>query len=323
MSTGASVDPTMWSTMLHAGLAGSFLGLPHVAPKEQALRSHGAKAAICGMPFDSTTIGRSGANYGPRAMRELSCQFRAYNATLDFDLLDALNPADCGDCAVVPGNAALTFERAQADLGEILAADALPVVFGGDHSITIAAVRAVRAQYQDPGLVLIDTHLDTAADMAGELLNNCCPIARAIDAGFDPAKVVLVGISGWMNPRSELEYCREHGITVIWLEEIWERGTAWAVQRARQITRAAADGVYLSFDIDAFDAAHAKGTCCPTPGGLSSREAIELVRGVSRGGLVGLDVVEVAPTLEPTPTTALMGIRIAMEAMAFHGGAGG
>jgi arginase family enzyme len=126
-----------------------------------------------------------------------------------------------------------------------------------------------------------------------------------------------------MNPHSELEYCRDHGIAVIFLDEIWQHGTAWAVQRAREVSRAAADGVYLSFDIDSLDAAHASGTCAPTPGGLSSREAIEIVRGVSRGGLIGVDVVEVAPSLEATPVTALMGGRIALEAMAFHAGAGG
>ncbi len=322
MSTGASADRTMWSTLLFAGLPGSFMGLPHVAPREQALRSHGAKAAVYGLPFDSTTIARSGTNYGPRGIREQSYQFRTYNATFDFDFVEALDPVDCGDCEVVPANAALTFQRAQDDISEILAAGALAVVFGGDHSITIPAVRAVRERFQDPGLILMDSHLDTATEMGGEQLNNCCPIARAVDAGFDPAKIVLMGMSGWLNPRGELEYCREHGITVIWLDEIWERGTAWAVQRARQVTRAAADGVYVSVDIDCLDAAHASGTACPTTSGLSSREAIELIRGVSRGGLIGFDVVEVAPQLEATPVTTLMGIRIALEAIAFHAGAG-
>jgi guanidinobutyrase len=321
MSAGASLDPTMWSTLLHAGLAGSFMGLPHVVAEEQALRSHGARAAIYGLPFEAS-IGRSGANYGPRGIREVSCQFRTYNATLDFDLLDALNPVDCGDCNVVVGNAARTFERAQADIAEILSAGALPVTFGGDHSITIPAVRAVSAHLRDPGLILMDAHLDTAVDVEGEQLNHCCPISRAVEAGFDPAKIVLVGISGWMNPRGELEYCREHDIAFISLDEIWERGTAWAIERARQISRAAADGVYLSFDIDALDGAWASATCCPTPGGLGAREAIEIVRGVSRGGLIGLDVVEVAPSLAPTPFTALMAARIALEAMAFHAGAG-
>jgi agmatinase len=322
MANPAQVDPTMWTSLLHAGLAGSFMGLPHIPPREPALREAGAGAAIYGLPFDSTCVGRSGANYGPRGIRALSYHFRPYCATIDFDLGEALHPCDCGDCEVIPGNTQRTFERAQADIAQILAAGTLPVTLGGDHSITIPAVRAARGHVEDPGLVLLDTHLDTAIEFSGELLNHCCPIARAVDAGFDPAKIVLVGISGWMNPRSELEYCREHGIAVIWLEEIWEHGTAWAVARAREVSRAAAGGVYLSFDVDCLDAAYMPGTCTPTPGGLSSREAIELVRGVARGGLLGVDVVEAAPTLETTPATALMAGRIAVEAMAAHAGAG-
>jgi arginase family enzyme len=124
-----------------------------------------------------------------------------------------------------------------------------------------------------------------------------------------------------MNPRSELAYCREHGITVIWLEDLWENGTARVVEDALAVA-ASGDGVYLSFDVDSLDAAHAPGTCCPTPGGLSTREAIELVRGVARGGLLGVDVVETAPSLDTTPATALIAGRVALEAMAFHAGAG-
>jgi agmatinase len=322
MASSAQADPTMWATLLHAGLAGSFMKLPHVPPQQTTLRDHGVGAAIYGIPFDSTAIGRSGANYGPRGIREASYYYMSYCATFDFDLEQALHPYDCGDCAVVPANAQRTFEHAQADLAQILAAGALPVTLGGDHSISIPALRAVREHAADPGLVLLDTHMDTALDVGGELLSNCCPIARAVDAGFDPAKIVLMGISGWLNPRSELDYCREHGIAVIWLEQIWEYGTAWAVQRAREISRAAADGVYLSFDVDCLDAAHMPGTCTPTSGGLSSREAIELVRGIAHGGLLGVDVVETAPTLGSATNTSLMAGRIAIEAMAFHAGLG-
>ena len=321
MASSAQVDPTMWTSLLHAGLAGSFMGLPHVPPSTTVLRERGAGAAIYGLPFDSTCVGRSGANYGPRGIRALSYHFLPYSATLDFDLAEALHPCDCGDCEVVPGNAQRTFERAQADIAEILAAGTLPVMLGGDHSVTIPAVRAVRRRFEDPGLVLLDTHLDTALEVSGETLNHCCPIARAVEAGFDPAKIVLLGISGWMNPRSELDYCRAHGIAGLWIEQIWEHGIAWAVQRAREISRAG-DGAYLSFDVDCLDAAHMPGTCTPTPGGLSSREALELVRGIAHGGLLGVDVVEAAPTLETTPATALMAGRIALEAMAFHAGAG-
>ena len=315
-----SPDRTMWSSILHSGLAGSFMSFPHVPPRAEELREAAAKAAIYGIPFDSTSISRT-ANYGPRGMREVSCQFLTYNATLDFDLADALSPVDCGDCDLALANPAVTFERAKADLLEILEAEALPVTLGGDHSVTIPAVRAVREHVENPGLVLIDTHLDTAPDVGGEELNHCCPITRAVDAGFDPERMVLIGMSGWMNPKTEIEYCRERGIRVIWLEEIWEKGTAWAVEEAVNVARAGSDGVYLTFDVDSLDAAHGAATCCPTPGGLTSREAIELVRGVAAGGLLGVDIVEVAPSLEATPATSLMGGRIAVEAMAFHAGA--
>src|SRR6202030_3415051 len=114
-------DPTMWSSLLHAGLAGSFLRLDHVAPREQALRDHGAGAVVYGIPFDATNISRTGANYGPRGIREVSCQFLTYNATFDFDLVGALNPVDCGDCAIALANPDRTFARAQSDIGAILA----------------------------------------------------------------------------------------------------------------------------------------------------------------------------------------------------------
>jgi agmatinase len=318
----SATDATMWSGLLHGGLAGTFLRVPYAPPEADAIRAAGAKAAIYGLPFDATNISRTGANGGPRAMRDASCMTTTYHAMFDFDLVEETNLVDCGDCAVILGRADKTFARAQADISQILAGGAMPVVLGGDHSSTIPAVNAVREHVGDPGLVLIDTHLDTAQDVGGETLNHCCPVSRAVDAGFDPRKMALVGISGWLNPRAELAYCRERGITVIWLEEIWERGTRWAVDRALEVATAG-DGIYLSFDIDSLDAAHAVGTCCPTPGGLTSREAIELTRGVAAAGLVGVDVVEIGPTLDPTPATALMGNRIAMEAIAFANGCGG
>lgn len=317
----AVADTTMWTSLLHAGLAGSFLKLPHVPAEAEELRRHGAGAAIYGIPWDSTSISRTGANYGPRGIREISGQFLTYNATWDFDLVEALNPVDCGDCDVVLANAEKTFQRAERDIAQILEAGAIPATLGGDHSVTIPAVRAVRAKASDPGLVLIDTHLDTALDVGGEELNHCCPITRAVDAGFDPAKIALLAISGWMNPRTELRYCREHGITVIWLEEIWERGVQDTLERALEVAGRGTDGIYLSVDVDSLDAAYAPGTCVPTPGGLTNRELLELVRGVSSHGLVGVDVVEAAPSLEATSATAGIAGRVIMDALACHAGA--
>jgi agmatinase len=311
----------MWSTVLHAGVVNTFMRLPYVPPESEALRRHDTRAAVYGIPWDSTSISRTGANYGPRGIRDVSCQFTSYNATFDFDLLEAVNPVDCGDSNVILPNAERTFASAEADIAEILSAGALPVILGGDHSVTIPAVRAVKKTVADPGLVLIDMHLDTAVDVGGETLNHCCPISRAVDAGFDPEKIILIGISGWMNPKSELAYCREHGITVVWLEDIWERGKAAVAEQALEVA-GAGDGIYLSYDVDSLDGAYAAGTCCPSPGGLSNREAIELVRGICSDGLLGVDVVETAPGLDgdTTSTTALIAGRLAIEAMASHAG---
>jgi len=318
----ATTDQTMWNSVLHAGLAGSFLRLPYVPPDAELLRARGARAAIYGIPFDSMAVGRSGASYGPRGIREISStQFLSYNATWDFDLVEALAPVDCGDAAIVPGNPEKSFEIAQAAISQIVAAGAVPVTLGGDHSVTIPAVRAVAEHVSGAGLVLIDTHLDTAIDVGGEVLSNCCPITRAVEAGFAPERTVLIGISGWMNPRSELAYCREHGITVIWLEDIWASGVAATLERALQVAGGNDGGLYLTVDVDSLDAAYAPGTSVPTPGGLTARELLELVRGLAKSGLAGLDVVETAPSLEATSATAGIATRVVMDGLAAHAGA--
>ncbi len=315
-----NADSTMWSTLLHAGLASSFLRLPHVPPSTEELSDFGAGAAIYGIPWDSTVISRSGANYGPRGIREASLQALTYNATLDIDLIEALNPVDCGDTATTLANAEKTFAVAQQDIVNILAAGATPVTLGGDHSVTIPAVRAVAGHCSNPALVLIDSHLDTASDVGGEELNHCCPITRAVDAGFPPENIAIVGATGWLNPRSELAYCRERGIEVIWLEDIWESGIETALRRTLEATDGGTDGTYLSVDIDALDGAYAPGTGVPGTGGLTSREVLTLVRGVASRGLVGMDLVEVAPTLDPTNVTSTTAVRIIMDALAFHAG---
>ena len=158
------------------------------------------------------------------------------------------------------------------------------MTLGGDHSVTIPAVRAVAERGLEAGLVLIDTHLDTALDVGGEELSNCCPITRAIDAGFSPERTVLIGMSGWMNPRAELEYCRERGITVIWIDEIWEAGVAATLERALAIAGGTEGGIYLTVDVDSLDGSYAPGTSVPTNAGLTARELLELVRGIATVG---------------------------------------
>ncbi len=308
----------MWSTLLHAGLASSFLRLPYMRPDKERLVAEKVEAAIYGIPWDSTVISRSGTNYGPRSIREASLRALTYNATLDLDLEEVLTSVDCGDTEVVPGNAQKTFATAQRELSNILAASSVPITLGGDHSVTIPAVRAVMEHYENPSLVLIDAHLDTASDVGGETLNHCCPITRAVDAGFPPQNIAIVGASGWLNPRNEIDYCRDAGIEVVWLEEVWEAGIPNTLQRILDATSGGTDGTYLSVDIDALDGAYAPGTGVPAAGGMTSREMLMLVRGIAGRGLIGMDMVEVAPTLDPTNTTPSMAVRIILDALALH-----
>ncbi len=315
---GSSFDETMWNGLLHGGIGGTFMGVPQVKLDRDEIRASGAKAVIYGFPFDATTISRSGANYGPRAIRETSVQYTNYQATYDFDLFKHLPLADGGDCHVALGNTVETFRRVEADITEIVEAGAIPVVFGGDHSVSIPVGNAARKPNTNPGWVQFDTHLDAAPDVGGEKLNHCCTITRAVDNGYDPSKIVLVGINGWMNPKTELKYCRDHGIRVIWLEDIWRNGTLWAVEQI--LERVGEDGFYLTIDVDALDAAFAPGTCAPTPGGMTVREAFEIVRGISPAGLIGVDIAEPAPSLDTSMRTQLVAGRLALEALAFHAG---
>ncbi len=302
--------------LLHAGSGGTFMRFPHVKPDADTLKKLGITVGIIGFPWDSMCISRTGTNYGPRVIREASDQFSSYSANLDIDLSDHYTFADCGDVAVVPGSPVRTMERAQRMMSEVLGAGAIPVTIGGDHSITIACARAFRERYDNPGLILIDSHFDTAEDVGGEEMNHACPIARAVDAGFDPSKIVIIGTNGWLNPKAEFDYARQRGMTIMPIETVIEKGAVAVAREARAIAGAGTDSVYLTFDIDAIDGAYAPGTGVPAAGGLTSREAIAMVSELARGGLGGLDVVEVSPPYDHDGITSRLAVKLILEALA-------
>lgn len=316
MTIQAAPDPTMWTGNLHANVLGTFLGRPRVAPDAAALRAAGANVAFVGFPWDGTCISRTGTNFGPRGLREASEQFLTYNANTGVDLTETLTIVDCGDITVVPGNSIATQNNAERLIGTLLAADVLPVIGGGDHSITIGPGRAFAQRYSRCGMIHFDTHLDTAQDVGGETLNHCCPIARAVDAGFRPENIVTIGPNGWMNPRSELNYVREKGITVIPLEEVWARGPEAVGRRAAERASDGTDAVYLTIDIDVMDAACAPGTGVPTPGGMIPREIIGILGCFGSVPIRMIDIAEISPPWDPAGITARLGMRILLEALA-------
>ncbi len=309
-------DPTQWGGLLHSGIQGTFMRLPFVQANAEKLRSAEATVAFLGFPWDSTCISRTGTNYGPKSLREVSYQFQFFNATTGVDLTEAYTMVDCGDVPVLPGNSGITMDRAQEMLDEILGAGAIPVLLGGDHSVTIAGVRSFKSRFKRPGLINIDTHLDTAPELGGELISHCCPLSRAVDAGFDPQSMVIIGANGWLNPRSELDYALEKGITIISMDDVERMGVEAAARKAAEIASHHSDGLYLTIDIDALDAAFAPGCGVPTPGGLTSREMIRIVQEVSRSGLGAIDIVEVSPAWDKDGITSSIACRLILEALA-------
>ncbi|MFN8750681.1 MAG: agmatinase family protein [Betaproteobacteria bacterium] len=309
-------DTTMWEGSLHAGSIGSFLNKPRVACKADALRAAGATVAFLGFPWDGTCISRTGTNMGPKGLREASEQFLTFNANTGMDLEQAFTFVDAGDVAIVPGNSVATQQRAEDRVAEILAADAIPVIGGGDHSITIGPARAFARKYRRCGMIHFDTHLDTAQDVGGETLNHCCPIARAVDAGFRPGNIVTIGPSGWMNPRSELAYVRDKGINLFTLEDVWELGVPEVAARAVALASKDVDAVYLTIDIDVLDASQAPGTGVPTPCGMTARELLGIITRLKGAPIRAIDLAEVSPPWDPSGITSRLGMRILLDALA-------
>jgi agmatinase len=271
-----------------------------VEQRADAIRAAGARVAFVGMPFDSTTIARPGAQLGVRAVRDWSSHLLSYHGEYDIDLFEALGLVDIGDIAVVPANAPKTVDLVAEAMGEVLKAGAMPVLCGGEHITTIGGSMAVdRYAHGSYGLILIDTHLDTAPDVGGETINHCCPITRAMELdSFDPAKCVIIGPHGAMNPKSEYAYVREAGVTVFHVSDVEREGARAVGERAVEIASDGTDGVYLSFDVDSLDSSVAPGTCVPTMGGLTSREALTMLSVIGRSDLVAMDVTEIAPAYD-------------------------
>ena len=171
------------------------------------------------------------------------------------DLSEHFTFADVGDVPVVMGNAAITMARGDAMIAEVLASGAIPVTLGGDHSITIASVRAFAKAVPACGLILMDTHFDTAIDVGGETLSHCCPITRAVDAGFDPKNIVIIGTSGWMKIRAPSSpIARSRGSRFcLWRKSRGEMGPDAVAEKAVSVASNGTDGVYLTLDIDVLD----------------------------------------------------------------------
>jgi agmatinase len=273
-------------------------------------------AAVLGVPFDTATSFRSGARFGPEAVRSASVLLRPYHPALDVDVFGTLSAVDGGDVDVTPGNARRTAEQIHHALEPVVRAGIVPLVIGGDHSIVLGELRAHAAVHGPLPLVLLDAHADTWDEYYGERYFHGTPFRRAVEEGLlDVERSLLAGMRGPLYSRADLETTRELGFTVIPGEELRALSPQEYGERVRR--RTGGKPAYLSFDIDVLDPAFAPATGTPEVGGLSGPEALGFLRALAGMPFVGFDVVEVSPPYDtPGQTTALHAAAIAYELLA-------
>jgi agmatinase len=268
--------------------------------------------ALLGIPYDGGVSYRTGARFGPRAVREQSSLIRPWNPVLKVHPFERLRDADCGDVDVVPISIERTHAAIERRIGEVVAAGARPLSVGGDHSITLPILRALARRHGPLAVVHFDAHPDTWDEYFGSKLFHGTPFRRAVEEGLiDTRRFVQVGIRGPLYGPEDFAFHDEHGIEVLRIEPIKEQGLGWATQR---LARLRGGPLYCSFDIDALDPAYAPATGTPEVGGLTSWEALSLVRSLAGTTLVGADVVEVSPPYDgPGQITSLLAANLAFE----------
>jgi agmatinase len=292
-----------------AGLL-SFCALPYTEDPEELV---GVDVAIVGAPTDDLVSGLPGTRLGPRAIRSASSAAGPH-LEVGIDAFQMLRVIDFGDAPVLPADPVGTHAAIEATVGQVLAAGAIPLVLGGDHSIAEPEIRACAAKHGPLGLIHFDTHTDTAQDVFGAELSHGTPMYRLLRDGIvDGSRYVQIGLRGYWPTPAELEWQRRQGITSLFMHEIRALGIPEVVRRAVDVV--GSGPVFLSVDVDVLDPAFAPGTGTPEPGGMTSIDLFWACRELaSRLHLVAADVVEVSPTMiGAADPTALVASRIAQE----------
>jgi agmatinase len=290
----------------------TFMRLPHVTDLD------GVDAAAVGIPFDTGTSFRPGPRFGPEAIRSASALLRPFHGGFGIDLLDALNTVDYGDVPVAPGDTPGSLERIEAGLAPLVEAGVFTVGLGGDHTITLAELRAHARRYGPLALVQLDAHADTWDEYFGQKHFHGTTFRRAVEEGLlDASSSVQAGMRGSLYAAGDLDLSRELGFRVIPAEELRALGPERFGAEVRE--RAGGRPVFLSFDVDFLDPAYAPGTGTPEVAGFTTAEAVAFLRALRGIGLAAADVVEVSPSYDgPGQITALAAANVAWELLALR-----
>ena len=272
----------------------------------------GLDACFVGIPMDAGASNRSGTRLGPRQIRTESCLVRPYNMGTGAAPFDSLQVADIGDIAINTFNIVATCDIITREINRILQHGTIPLVLGGDHTLTYPVLRAIHGRHGPVALVHVDAHADTSDTMLGEKIAHGTPFRRAYEDGLIvPDRTFQIGLRGTGYSAGDYDWGRERGFEVVTAEMCWHKSLTPLMERIRE--RIGDSPVYISYDIDSLDPAFAPGTGTVEMGGLTTIQALEIIRGCRGMNVVGGDLVEVSPPYDPSGNTALIGAQLLFE----------
>lgn len=284
----------------------TFMRLPHSQGIE------GIDFAVAGVPWDGATSYRTGQRAAPDAIRKVSVTLRPYNLELDIDIFKHCAGVDYGDLSVLAGYIEDTYTRIETELQPLVEAGVIPVLLGGDHSITLPELRAVAHTHGPVALIHLDSHTDTNEQYFGKPYYHGSPFRRAVEEKLLlPENSIQIGMRGSVYSKDAYADSTALGYKVVTMSVARELGLQGLGKIIKD--RVGQQKVLVTFDVDVVDPAYAPGTGTPEIGGFSSGEAIQLVRGLKGLNFVGFDVVEVLPDKDPAEITALLAANIVYE----------
>jgi guanidinobutyrase len=265
----------------------------------------GLDACFVGIPLDWGTSNRSGARFGPRQIRQESSFIRPYNMATRAAPFDSLQVADINDVPVNPYNLKDSCRIIEEFYtAKILRHGCRPLTIGGDHTITYPILQAMKKKYGPVGLVHIDAHADVNDTMFGEKIAHGTPFRRCVDEGLiDGKRTVQIGLRGTGYTAEDFDWCRRQGFRLILAHEVWWKSLEPYMKEIRK--QMGSKPVYISFDVDGLDPAYGPGNGSPEIGGITSMQALEIIRGCRGLNVVGGDFVEVAPMYDTSGNTSL------------------
>jgi len=284
----------------------TFMRLPEAASAE------GLDVGFIGVPMDIGTSWRSGTRFGPKQLRQESAMIRPYNIQTGAAPFDALNCADLGDVAVNTFSLSDTIRIITDTYDAYLKYDVIPMGLGGDHTMTLPILRSIAKKHGPVALVHVDAHADVNDEMFGERETHGTVFRRAYEEGLIiPKKVYQIGLRGTGYTADDFTEAAGWGFNQFLAPELWHKSlTPLGKEICEQIGETP---TYITYDIDSLDPAYAPGTGTPEIGGLTTPQAMELIRALKGLNIVGCDLVEVSPPYDTSGNTALTGANLMFE----------